>query len=827
MKVIGAFTIKWLIRSWSNHRWIFVLRFWLSLSSPAHQCAVGDDTTVDFAHDVVPILRQHCIQCHGGGEAEGGFSVNTRDLFLDGEAAEPGDAENSHFLELIGSDDIEEQMPPKDLPRVPAPQQAVLVKWVDAGMPWAEAFTFAEATYQPPLGPREVKLPGPAHANPIDQIIGAYFQQRNLPKLRPADDQVFLRRASLDLIGLLPTPDRLTEFRAETSADKRQQLVDELLADETAYAEHWLTFFNDLLRNDYAGTGFITGGRKQISAWLYRSLIDNKPFDQFTRELVAPDNEASRGFIDGIKWRGTVSAGQTNEIQFAQSVAQSFLGINLKCASCHDSFIDRWKLRDAYSLAAVYASQPLDIHRCDKPTGDVAEAGWLFPELGEIDKDAPRDERLKQLAELMTDRNNGRYARTIVNRLWAQLMGHGIVHPLDAMHLQPWNEDLLDYLANYLVEQNYDLKAVLRLIATSEVYGSRSEILNVDPSTTGDYVFAGRRVKRMTAEQFVDAIWQLTGAAPNTFDAPVLRGKIGTAAINTIKLNGEWIWGDSAADGKQPVAGEQLVFRKVIDLPLDVVSGALVMTVDNAFDLYIARRLVAGSDDWTRPQTVAMAGQLQKGKNEIIVVARNLGDKPNAAGLYFEARLQLADGRQLEIASDESWTFSDKAPVGSREGRLGKTPGPWQSVTLLGRPQVYAKIDSQIRRGLAMGLSSESSMVRASLLNSDFLMRSLGRPNRDQIVSSRPSELTTLEAIDLANGDSLAKSLAVGARRYLEKNLSTVELVEQIYRFALSREPSPGEKQAIAAALSSEPTQQSVEDLLWAICMMPEFMLVR
>ncbi len=573
-------------------------------------------------------------------------------------------------------------------------------------------------------------------------------------------------------------------------------MIDELLADETAYAEHWLTFFNDLLRNDYAGTGFITGGRTQISDWLYRSLIDNKPFDQFTRELVAPETEASRGFIDGIKWRGTVSAGQTNEIQFAQSVAQSFLGINLKCASCHDSFIDRWKLSEAYSLAAVYSEKPLAIHRCDKPTGDMAEAGWLFPELGEIDKNAPRDERLKQLAALLTDRDNGRYTRTIVNRLWAQLMGRGIVHPLDAMHTQPWNEDLLDYLANYLVAHDYDLKAVLRLIATSEVYGSRSERLHDDPASEANYVFAGRRVKRMTAEQLVDSIWQLTGAAPTNFDAPVLRGKVDAAAIANVELKGEWIWGESAADGKPPAAGEQLVFRKAVKLPEEVVSGSVVMTVDNAFDLYIARRMVAGSEDWTRPQTVAMTGRLKKGENEIIVVARNGGDKPNAAGLFFEARLRLADGSTVEIASDDSWTYSDKAPVGGREGRLGKTPGPWKSVTLLGRPKVYASIDSQVRRGLAMGVSSESSMVRASLLKSDFLMRSLGRPNRDQIVTSRPSELTTLEAIDLANGDSLAKALSVGAERYLEKNLSTAELVQQIYRFALSRDPNASENEA-------------------------------
>ena len=98
-------------------------------------------------------------------------------------------------------------------------------------------------------------------------------------------------------------------------------------------------FWNDLLRNDYTGTGFITGGRRQITGWLHQSLVENKPFDQFVRELIAPTDE-SRGFIDGIVWRGTVNASQTVPIQFAQNVGQTFLGINLKCASCHDSFVE-------------------------------------------------------------------------------------------------------------------------------------------------------------------------------------------------------------------------------------------------------------------------------------------------------------------------------------------------------------------------------------------------------------------------------------------------------------------------------------------------------
>ena len=171
---------------------------------------------------------------------------------------------------------------------------------------------------------------------------------------RSISDREFARRVSLDLVGLLPTPEQLRQFLNNPSATRRQELVDELLGNPIAYADHWLTFWNDLLRNDYIGTGFITGGRKQITSWLHASLVANKPYDQMVRELIAPSSE-SEGFIQGIRWRGEVSASQTNEIQFAQSISQAFLGINMKCASCHDSFIDRWKLHEAYGLAAIYA----------------------------------------------------------------------------------------------------------------------------------------------------------------------------------------------------------------------------------------------------------------------------------------------------------------------------------------------------------------------------------------------------------------------------------------------------------------------------------------
>ncbi len=376
---------------------------------------------VDFAHQIVPILKKHCAECHAGDQKKGGFSFNTRDALLDGgengAVIAQASPDKSRLIEVILSTDSDDQMPPKG-DRLSAAEVALLKSWIAADLPWEQGFAFKKPAYEPPLKPRRPALPSAVgkRTHPLDRLIDQYLADHHREPPAPIDDATFARRLHLDLIGLLPDPAALQAFLKDAAPDKRARLIARLLSNDQAYAEHWLTFWNDLLRNDYSGTGFITGGRKQISKWLYDSLIHNKPADQMARELIAPPGDESRGFIEGIKWRGDVSAGQTTEIQFAQSVSQSFLGINMKCASCHDSFIDRWKLDEAYGLAAIFSTRPLEIARCDKPTGRLAQASWLFPELGQVDPKATQPERLKQLAALMTQAQVARAATADAER---------------------------------------------------------------------------------------------------------------------------------------------------------------------------------------------------------------------------------------------------------------------------------------------------------------------------------------------------------------------------------------------------------------------------
>ncbi len=613
------------------------------------------DTKTDFAHDVVPILKAKCAKCHTNGTYKGAVSFDTREDLLKAKAAVPGKSAMSELIKRVTSKDDELRMPPPKADPLTAKEIAVLTKWVDDGLPWEPGFTFKPATYVAPLKPRKVTLPAATlgRLHPIDRIIDAYSTANKVTAPPQLDDEAFARRAYFDLIGLPPAASELVAFCADSTPGKRDMLVRKLLAEDRSYTDHWLAFWNDALRNEYKGTGYIDGGRKQITAWLYKSLLENKPYDRFARELISP-NPDSEGFAKGIKWRGEVNASQIVELQFSQNIGQVFFGANLKCASCHDSFIDAWKLDDAYGLAAVIADKPLAVHRCDKPTGATAGAKFLFPALGGIDAAAPKAKRLEQLAALVTHPDNGRFTRTMVNRVWHRLMGRGIVHPVDVMGNRPWSEDLLDYLAVYFAENNYDLKKLMEHIATSQTYQSKAVPLAKE--ITGDgYVFRGPELKRLTAEQFIDAIWMLTSTAPAKQTAP--------AAI------------------------------------------------------------------------------------------------PN---------------------------FPTSVP-------------------------------------------KERQFVRVTLVDCDPLMRSLGRPNREQVVTTRPEQLSTLQALDLANGQILTSTLDRGAANILKANpkASPDELAEWVFVRALSRKPVAAEREAAKRLLGDKPTAESVADLLWAVVMLPEFQLVR
>ncbi|MEY2724583.1 MAG: hypothetical protein RLZZ458_450 [Planctomycetota bacterium] len=436
----------------------------------------------------------------------------------------------------------------------------------------------------------------------------------------------------------------------------------------------------------------------------------------------------------------------------------------------------------------------------------------------------------------MTHPDNGRFTRTIVNRLWYRLTGRGIVHPLDAMQSPPWNEDLLDYLAVRFADDGYDLKKLAVLIVSSNAWQSETVVRRAAGDSAS--VWQGPTARRLTAEQFIDSVWQVTEAAPTAFDAPVIRvrpeppGSTTASAADpaaTPAPTAKWIWGTSAANAAVPASGEAISLKKSFQLPKGVASAAALITCDNSFILFVNGREVERSDAWEQPRVINLRQQLKSGENTLLAVAANGGSGPNPAGFYLDLRARLESDEQITVVSDESWEFSNSLPAG-REGRAGAVKGPWKPAVVVPTLDVWSHAvnNGDARARLQQSAAGRIEMVRASLMKNDFLMRSLGRPHREQIVSMRPDELTTLEAIDLANGAVLANYLRKGSTTLQSRWQADREgLINYLCTFAWSREPSPAEQTAMLDALSPQPTAEEIEDITWTILMTPEFLLVR
>jgi uncharacterized membrane protein/mono/diheme cytochrome c family protein len=476
---------------------------------------LSEANELKLINQVRAIFAHNCYKCHGSAKQKGDLRLDEKTFaFEGGESGKviiPGNSKKSDLFHRITlSKNHKDAMPSKGK-SLTSNEIALIGIWIDKGAPWPDGALHPSVFRVADLAPRNPPLPNASENihNPIDLWVNEYFMKNNIAWKETVDDRTYLRRIYLDIIGLIPSTKDLKAFITDTRLNKREIWVQNLLNSNDNYAQHWLTFWNDALRNDYTGTGYITNGRYNITDWLYKSLRQNKPYDQFVKELLNPTDD-SKGFIAGIKWRGTVNASQRTEMQAAQNVGQVLLGLNLKCASCHDSFVSDWKLDDAYAFANIFSEESLEINRCEIPQGKFAGTRLLWTNLGPIDNAASRTEKLKQLSENLVQPANGRLYRTLVNRIWKQMLGRGMVEPVDEMDNEPWSQDLLDWLAVDFVNQGGDIKNLIFQIATSKVYQLPAESFDNPTLLVSDnYQFKGMVRKRLTAEQFSDAISQI------------------------------------------------------------------------------------------------------------------------------------------------------------------------------------------------------------------------------------------------------------------------------------------------------------------------------
>jgi hypothetical protein len=351
-----------------------------------------------------------------------------------------------------------------------------------------------------------------AAGNFIDRLVAAKLAKLNLTASPPADDAEFLRRVFLDTIGTLPSSDEAKRFFADSQADKRARLVDDLL-ERPEFADYWALKWADLLRVDRVALGH--EGAYAYYHWIRGCLAANRPLDQFARELLTaegPLGESPQGYF----YKAVEKPGE-----MASTLSQVFLGVRIACAECHHHPFDRWSETDYYGMVDFFA--PLS--RKSSPRGEMilatGDATTTHPRTGDAvlahGLGAPLPEReltgdrRAALADWLVSPQNPWFARNLANRIWAHFAGRGVVEPLDDVRATnpPTNPELLDALARYLVERHFDVRELIRAIAASQVYQLSSQ-----PNETNErdeQNFSRALFKPLAAEVLLDAVCQATG----------------------------------------------------------------------------------------------------------------------------------------------------------------------------------------------------------------------------------------------------------------------------------------------------------------------------
>ncbi|MFN6105974.1 MAG: DUF1549 and DUF1553 domain-containing protein [Planctomycetaceae bacterium] len=350
--------------------------------------------------------------------------------------------------------------------------------------------------------------------NPVDDLV---WQKLKLLKLLPSaetSEAAFLRRAYLRIIGRQPTPEETRAYLADASTGKRDALVDRLL-ERPEYADYWANKWADLLRpNPYrAGMKAVWN----LDAWLRQAFRKNQPYDQFVRELVT---------AQGSSWRhgqAVVFRDRPDTVEIASSVSQLFLGVRLECAKCHHHPFEVWSQDDFFGFAAFFTrighkgeglSPPISGGQemiFSTPAGQLAHGrtGAIVdpkPLAADSLKIPAEQDPREVLAGWMTSPDNPYFAKVMASRMWAELMGTGLVEPVDDLRATnpASNEPLLDYLAQDFREKGYNIKHLIRRIMTSQVAALSSKPTERNLSDTRNFSRYYRQ--RLRAEVLLDAV---------------------------------------------------------------------------------------------------------------------------------------------------------------------------------------------------------------------------------------------------------------------------------------------------------------------------------
>ena len=663
----------------------------------------------------------------------------------------------------------------------------------------------------------------------IDALIEEGYKAQKITPNAPATDETFVRRVYLDITGRIPSMEEARAFLNSAEAGKRTKLIDQLL-DSEGYVSHWYNWWADILRVQ-SNMGNNNEGGQAYAAWVKDSLRNNKPYDQFVRELVTAEGYVWDNGAVGYYLR---DAGMP--LDNMSNTTQIFLGTRLACAQCHNHPFDKWTQKDYYEMAAytfnvntqAIASKGLekDMMAVEKEVADMAGSrnqskkraaasvkrivdgildplkngvgeqegkGLTLPMDYKYDDDTPgskveahtifgkqvssKREARTEYAKWMTGPDNERFTLVMANRLWKRVIGRGLVEPVD-----DWKEDtvasnppLMKFLAGQFSSSRYDVKKLLRAMYNTKTYQRQTTVGDVPEDKP--YYFPGPVLRRMTAEQVWDSICTLVIPNPDMR----LRGAAYKGALESMKKDAELI--EKATS-------------------MDIINVAKKYA-DEDYQLELKAELARGNLTKAREANDAKAIQAaQKALNE----ANNGRD-----GIATRARTEL-----FKMTGDKSkgaFVSAIKTPGSMMEDK-NKKPEPVMDTQTASQWSGYG-----------------DEFYRASELPSPapggHFLREFGQSNRE-IIENAVQEATVSQALNLMNGplfEKLTNEKTQMMTRFY--GASNDEGRMNAIFFSLSgRQPTVTEK-AIVAETVQEKGKDGWKHVIWALLNTREFVFVQ
>lgn len=793
---------------------------------------LGGHAAPNFVRDIQPILETNCLRCHKQGKAKGGLRMETHALMMEGgndaDAIVPGNPAESDLIRRSHLRPIDEGFMPDEGQALKKNELDLLTAWVKSGAHWPEGVTLTE---RKPAPVKRVAMPKKAPRNLVEaaRLLDDILRRENLAEeviTTPLiNDEAFLRRASLDLIGRIPTMKEVALYEGWGST-RRQKLI-ERLVEHPRFADRWTIFFADMLRI----RSNVTGGN-QLLAYVNKSIELDKPYDIMVRELIGssgrPNSNPAVGYILGDN---------TDPMELAATTSQVFLGVRIGCAQCHDHPFDDWEQKDFYELAAFFGKtrqvrsrQRNDVYTTEGhemmvlwPPEDQAESEHRKPvsprfPFALVDYDGPqpflarfekqrseqnavadagaRDASLdalldsvspsvgkkknavleearaesreldvlgdiyrasvlrNQLADLITSPRNGYFARAFVNRMWAELIGHGFVEPLD--NFSDYNElrhaSTLDFLSQEFIASGFSLGHLIKLIMLSNAY-QRSHLSGAVPITrreNSEKHFASAPVRRMLGEVLYDSV--------------VVAGHIG--------------------EHKWP-AGANL--KKVIR-EIRVPTGEMVAANPGTPD--------PGMSMAAKPSMRADGYDLE-----------------SSLSLNFDALLKKEEMSELENMRKKSNEQIEAEKMAATAAEQRRMVMKYKTET------IEEMVDDNPRFGSAMRMATPAPPAH--------FLRVFGQPARDGLGQFRDEQASLRQQLMMMNGRMIHEASRVGTMEPLHRLLERKDYkraIEWAYRETLTRYPTTEELADAQAILQSGKTPENgMADLRWALFNSHEF----